>query len=148
MPKPYIDTIKGKAYFLKTIKEKNGRWDDHWSTIAGEFVIHRGDEHDVYIVGKKPKKTPVNIKKFKEEMTGPVTSGWGAIPEKHFYDDKDEYRWEFPTIGQGHYFLAKDLKDAKRKAVMQAKSTGLYQDEIVLQKWKPKRGKKHTIMLV
>ena len=53
-PKEYIDTIRGKAYFIKTITEdKNGNWDDHWSTIAGEFVIHEGKKHHVYKVGYK-----------------------------------------------------------------------------------------------
>ena len=52
--KPYIDTIRGKAYFVKTCTEdKYGNWDDHWSTIAGEFVIHEGKKHHVYIVGFK-----------------------------------------------------------------------------------------------
>ena len=49
MPKPYIDTIRGKAYFVKTcVEDKYGRWDDHWSTMAGEFVIHEGKKHHVY----------------------------------------------------------------------------------------------------
>lgn len=48
-PKPHIDTIRGRAYFIKTITEdKHGNWDDHWSTIAGEFVIHEGKYHHVY----------------------------------------------------------------------------------------------------
>jgi len=51
MPKPYIDTIRGKAYFVKTcVENKSGKWDDHWSTNAGEYVIHEGKKHHVYKV--------------------------------------------------------------------------------------------------
>lgn len=54
MKKPYIDTIRGRAYFVKTFTEdKHGNWDDHWSTIAGEFVIHEGKKHHVYKIGRK-----------------------------------------------------------------------------------------------
>ena len=50
-PKPYIDTFKGKAKFVKTeIEDKYGRWDDHWKTTSGEFVIHEGKKHHVYKV--------------------------------------------------------------------------------------------------
>jgi len=53
MSKKYIDTARGRAYFLKTITEdKYGRWDDHWSTLAGEFVIHEGKKHHVYVIQK------------------------------------------------------------------------------------------------
>ena len=46
----YINTMLGKAYYSHTEKEdKHGRWNQSWATIRGEFVIHRGDEHDVYI---------------------------------------------------------------------------------------------------
>jgi len=55
-PREYIDTIRGRAYFVKTCTEdKYGNWDDHWSTIAGEFVIHEGKNHHVYKIGYKQK---------------------------------------------------------------------------------------------
>jgi len=51
-PKAYIDTIRGKAYFVKTEKEnKQGRWNDSYETVAGYFVIHEGTLHHVYKVG-------------------------------------------------------------------------------------------------
>jgi len=54
LPKPYIDTFMGKAYYHKTcIENKYGNWDDHWYTGAGEFVIHEGKKHHVYIVKRK-----------------------------------------------------------------------------------------------
>ncbi len=52
--KPYIDTIRGRAYFYKTITEnKYGNWDDHWETVAGYFVIHENNKHHVYKIGYK-----------------------------------------------------------------------------------------------
>ena len=55
MPKPYIDTVQGRAYYVKTcVEHKYGRWDDHWSTIAGEYVIHEGKKHHVYSIWKRP----------------------------------------------------------------------------------------------
>ena len=63
MPKKSIDTFKGKAYFLKTCTEnKYGNWDQHWSMSAGEFVIHEGKKHHVYIAGKKPKGGRKNMR--------------------------------------------------------------------------------------
>ena len=47
----HINTIMGPASYLHTeVEDKYGRWNQSWATIRGEFVIHRGDEHDVYIV--------------------------------------------------------------------------------------------------
>jgi len=53
--KPYINTIRGRAYYIHTEVEDNyGRWDDHWSTVGGEFVIHEGKKHHVYSIWKRP----------------------------------------------------------------------------------------------
>lgn len=59
---------------------------------------------------------------------------------KHFWGDKDEYRWEYPHIGQGHYIYATDLEDAAMQAVAEAKQKGLG-EVITIQKFKPTRGK-------
>jgi len=65
MTKPYIDTIRGRAYFVKTCTEdKRGGWDDHWSTMAGEFVIHEDKKHYVYSLDRKYK----NIKDIKLKL--------------------------------------------------------------------------------
>lgn len=46
-----INTIKGEALYSHTeLEDKNGNWYDNWYTSAGEYVIHDGDEHHVYIV--------------------------------------------------------------------------------------------------
>ena len=48
---PMIDTIAGKALFIRTEKEdKFGRWNDRYYTKEGYWVIHRGKKHDVYKV--------------------------------------------------------------------------------------------------
>jgi len=47
--KPYISTARGKAFYSHTeIENEYGGWDQHWATIAGEFVIHEGKKHHVY----------------------------------------------------------------------------------------------------
>jgi len=47
--KRYIDTLAGRAYYVKTVVEDDqGHWDDHYSTASGYWVIHRGKKHDVY----------------------------------------------------------------------------------------------------
>lgn len=46
-----IGTMNGDATYLQTeIEDENGRWDDHWLMSNGEFVIHDGREHHVYVV--------------------------------------------------------------------------------------------------
>jgi hypothetical protein len=48
---PIIDTISGKALFVKTEKEdKEGRWNDNYYTKDGYWVIHQGKKHHVYKV--------------------------------------------------------------------------------------------------
>jgi len=67
MPKPYIDTIRGRAYFLKTCTEnKYGNWDDHWATIRGEFVIHEGKKHHVYTTSPRWKRRKTKIPEWEK----------------------------------------------------------------------------------
>jgi hypothetical protein len=48
---PMIDTVAGKALFIKTeIEDKYGRWNDDYWTREGYYVIHRGKKHHVYKV--------------------------------------------------------------------------------------------------
>lgn len=48
---PMIDTVAGKALFVRTEKEdKSGRWNDNYYTRDGYWVIHRGKKHYVYKV--------------------------------------------------------------------------------------------------
>jgi len=48
---PMINTIVGKALFVRTEKEdESGRWNDNYYTRDGYFVLHRGKKHDVYKV--------------------------------------------------------------------------------------------------
>jgi hypothetical protein len=52
-PPESIDTVAGKAFFIKTATEdKYGRWDDDYWTKDGYWVIHRGKQHDIYKVKK------------------------------------------------------------------------------------------------
>ena len=44
-----INTIDGVATYVKTeLEDSVGRWNDSYQTRSGEYVIHRGKEHDVY----------------------------------------------------------------------------------------------------
>ncbi len=46
-----IQTINGEALYSHTeTEDENGSWNDNWSTKNGEFVIHDGNQHHVYIV--------------------------------------------------------------------------------------------------
>jgi hypothetical protein len=48
---PTIDTVAGKALFIKTeIEDKHGRWNDDYYTKDGYWVIHHGKKHHVYKV--------------------------------------------------------------------------------------------------
>jgi hypothetical protein len=48
---PTIDTVVGKALFVRTEKEdKSGRWNDSYYTRDGYWVIHQGKKHHVYKV--------------------------------------------------------------------------------------------------
>lgn len=58
-----IDTAWGQAVYHHTEVEENGKWDDHWLMKNGEFVIHNGDEHDVYLLIKETCGGCGNIKK-------------------------------------------------------------------------------------
>jgi hypothetical protein len=49
----FIDTVRGKVYFVKTeVEDKYGKWKDDYYTKDGYWVIHRGKEHDVYKLKK------------------------------------------------------------------------------------------------
>jgi len=52
-----------------------------------------------------------------------------------------EFRWELLHIGQGHYFLAKDIDDA-----IDVASEHLEKDVIMVQQWKPERGQKYALV--
>jgi len=65
---------------------------------------------------------------------------------RHFYNDQDEYRWEYPHIGQGHYILAHNMDEAAQIAVTEARRSGLG-NEIVIQRWKPSHGKKYRLLV-
>jgi hypothetical protein len=67
-----------------------------------------------------------------------------ARKQKHFYNDQDEYRWEFPNVGQGHYFLAGDEEEARQSALEDARSRKR-PGSINVQRFKPTRGHKKTI---
>lgn len=46
-----INTIKGTALYSHTeIENESGKWNDHWYTKFGEYVIHDGVNHHVYFV--------------------------------------------------------------------------------------------------
>jgi len=48
---PMIDTVAGKALFIRTEKEdKFGRWNDNYYMRDGYWVIHQGKKHHVYKV--------------------------------------------------------------------------------------------------
>ena len=45
-----ISVGKGYAEYLHTeLEDVNENWNDNWYQVSGEYVIHRGSEHDVYI---------------------------------------------------------------------------------------------------
>jgi hypothetical protein len=57
MPKEYIETAAGRAYYLKTeVENEYGRWNDSYYTGAGEYVIHEGRLHHVYKIRGLPAK--------------------------------------------------------------------------------------------
>ena len=48
-----INTSQGiAAYSHSEIEDKNERWDDHWLTTNGEYVIHEGTQHHVYLLNR------------------------------------------------------------------------------------------------
>jgi hypothetical protein len=48
--KPYINTIDGTKWYYKTeVEDEQGRWNDSYETIRGEYVIHNGKYHHVYM---------------------------------------------------------------------------------------------------
>lgn len=54
--KKTIETSQGTAYYLHTeVEGPRGTWDDHWKTTDGYWVIHRGNEHDVYSTNERHK---------------------------------------------------------------------------------------------
>lgn len=52
LPKPYINTVGGKAKFVETrVEDENENWDSTGLTTSNGFwVIHEGKEHHVYEV--------------------------------------------------------------------------------------------------
>ena len=46
-----ISTISGEALYSHTeVEDSSERWNDNWETRRGEYVIHSGNMHHVYIV--------------------------------------------------------------------------------------------------
>ena len=46
-----ILTAQGEADYSHTEEEnEQGRWNDNWETTHGEYVIHQGRKHHIYIV--------------------------------------------------------------------------------------------------
>jgi len=45
-----INTVQGVADYSHTEVEKNGRWDNHYLASNGEYVIHEGQNHHVYLL--------------------------------------------------------------------------------------------------
>ena len=46
-----IGTVQGIADYSHTeIEDKNENWDDHWLTSNGEYVIHEGTHHHIYLL--------------------------------------------------------------------------------------------------
>jgi len=43
-----IQTLEGVADFVRTEVERSDRWNDNYYTRDGFYVVHRGEEHDVY----------------------------------------------------------------------------------------------------
>ena len=53
LPAMYINTVQGKAKFVKTEYENEfGGWNDRYYTRYGYYVIHEGNRHHVYKVMK------------------------------------------------------------------------------------------------
>ena len=52
-----------------------------------------------------------------------------------FYQGKNEYRWNYIELTQGHYPLHKNINNAIASVKRNANASG---DPIVLQGWKPK----------
>ena len=49
-----IRTAQGEALYSHTeVEDKNGNWNDEWLVSNGEWVIHDGKQHHVFIVPKK-----------------------------------------------------------------------------------------------
>lgn len=49
--KSFIDTIAGRAYYVRTeIEDEHGKWYDNYWTRDGYWVIHEGKNHHVYKV--------------------------------------------------------------------------------------------------
>jgi hypothetical protein len=47
----FINTVQGRAKLVAVLTEDaHGRWDDHWRTADGYWVVHSGDRHYVYEV--------------------------------------------------------------------------------------------------
>ena len=48
-----INTSQGiAAYSHSEIEDKDERWDDHWLIANGEYVIHDGAHHHVYLLNR------------------------------------------------------------------------------------------------
>lgn len=60
--------------------------------------------------------------------------------QQTYYGGRNEFRWEYLPIGQGHYFLASSIQEAINVARGNAQK-----DVVVVQQWKPTRGRKYFI---
>lgn len=50
-PAPFIRTVAGRATYSHTeFEDKYGNWNDRWESVRGEWVIHDGKKHHVYII--------------------------------------------------------------------------------------------------
>jgi hypothetical protein len=55
--KKWIKTASGPARYIGTeVEDSNGHWSMNYSTSAGEWVIHDGKKHHVYVNSSKDKK--------------------------------------------------------------------------------------------
>lgn len=49
--KPYINTVSGRARYVKTeVEDDYGNWNNRYSTNSGYWVIHEGRRHHIYEV--------------------------------------------------------------------------------------------------
>ena len=49
-----IQTVQGIASYSHTeVENKNEKWDDHWQTSNGEYVIHENINHHIYLLNRK-----------------------------------------------------------------------------------------------
>jgi len=77
-----IQTMHGEAYYLKTeVENAQGRWNDSYYTLAGEYVIHDGPRHHVYVVRRKNPKSEKQIVAMINEQLAMINDAW-SLGEK------------------------------------------------------------------